>query len=132
MGALIGFSNPTVLINNIPVNVLPNTFKCKIGKGEKKVRALVAGGNSTVSVVTIDSATKIGEVEFEVAVTPDALQNYSNWSDLIGQLAISAVQTGFGLPFQYQNMTLTNEPDFEGTADGKVKFEFKGDPAVGF
>lgn len=128
---MIGFSNPTILINNVPVSIMPNSFKFTDGKGDVKVRAMSAGGNSVVTIHTQDTSTKVGKVEFELGVTAQNRQIASNWKDNIGGNLIQAIQNGIPMPIIFQNCSMTNDPSWEATADGKCKIEFMGDPAIG-
>jgi hypothetical protein len=131
MAGLIGFSNPQVVINNVVWSILPNSFKFTDGKGDIKVRALAAGGNSVVTVHTQDKATQIGKIEFEVAVTAANRTAASALKDNIGGNVIQATQVGIPTPIIFQNCSMVNDPQWEATADGKAKLEFMGDPAVG-
>ena len=127
MATNIGFSNPQITINNNPVAIKPNSFKYKAGKGEVKVRATATGGGSSVSIHTVDTATRVSTFEFALAVTDDNRGNASTWKDNIGANTCLASQTGLK-PVVGINMSLTNEPDFEASADGWVTVTFQGDP----
>ncbi len=127
---MIGFSNPQVSINNVPILIMPNSLKIKVGKGSTKVRAQSAGGNSTVPVVTQDKSTQIGEVKFDMAVIITNMELASTWKDNLDQNVITISQAGISTPIVYQNMAMVNDPDYEASADGKFSLEFMGQPAI--
>ena len=52
---------------------------------------------------------------------------FVQWKSQIGANAIVASQPGMK-PESGQNMSLVNDPDWEGSPDGVVTFEFEGDP----
>jgi hypothetical protein len=131
MAAIQQFSNPQVLVNNVSVAVMPNSFKFTLGKGDDKVRALSAGGNSTVSVYSTDMSTRISKMQFDLAVTPDTLANYSTWKNNNGLNVVQASQVGFP-PIVFTSAVIVNDPQFEATADGKVTLEWMTDPVSGF
>lgn len=122
-----GFSNPQVTINNGLVMIKPNSFKYVAGKGEIKVRALTGGGGSVQSIHTEDVATKVSKFMFEIAVTDANRTAASNWKDNIGANVCLATQSGMK-PVVGTNMSMTNDPEWDASADGWCKIEFSGDP----
>ena len=124
----IGFSNPSVAINNVPVAIIPNSFKFNDGGGEIKVRAMSAGGGSITTVHTEDATTKMGKFSFELAVTAANRSLALTWKSNIGANVCMAIDPNLP-PIVMQNMSMTNDPEWDASADGKAKIEFSGDPA---
>lgn len=125
--ALVGLSVNTILVNDIPVAVVPNSIEYDPGFGEINVRSASVGGQASQSVHTENAENKIGRVKFEMFVTEDARANVRLWKQLIAANRISGVQSG-GSPFVLNGASMTNNPTFNPTADGTVEVEFKGDP----
>ena len=62
--ANIAISAPSVIINDVPRQIVPNTLSVTTGLGEIKVRAASGGGNSVTTIHTIDAETLIGKASF--------------------------------------------------------------------
>lgn len=123
----IGYSVPSVFVNNVPISIVPNSAKFTLGKGAVKVRAASNGGGASVSVHTEDAESKIGKIKFALYVKPENIALSSAWKSLIGANAVQFIQAG-QVPISLQNASQVNDPDWEATADGKVEIEFEGDP----
>lgn len=120
-------SVPQVSVNNDPISIVPNSFKFNPGKGEINVRSASSGGGGASSVHSENAETKIGKMSFDLYVTPENIALIRGWKENIGANFLSATQSGF-TPQALSNASMTNEPEFEATADGKVTCEFSGDP----
>lgn len=127
MAGQYGFSNPSVVINNVPIAIMPDSFEFEDGAGVINVRAMSAGGGLIQTVHTEDLKTKMGKVKFELAVTLQNRQLISSWKDNIGANVIVAIDN-LGNQVVGSNMSLTIEPNYKASADGKVAVEFSGDP----
>ncbi len=120
-------SVPGISVNNSPIGIVPNSFKHKLGKGEVKVRSESTGGGSVRSIHTEDAEDKIGKMSWEMYNTRETQELVADWKSNIGSNFISAQQPG-NPPLSGSNMSMVNDPDFEGSADGVVTIEFEGDP----
>lgn len=120
-------SVPGVSVNNTPISIVPNSYKFTRGDGETTVRAASSGGGGVVSVHTEDAESKIGKMSWEMYVTPETIELIAGWKAGIGENFVSAQQVGI-TPISGSNMSMTNDPDFEASADGKVEVMFEGDP----
>lgn len=129
MAGQFGFSNPSVVINNVPIAIMPDSFEFEEGSGVINVRAMAAGGGSVQSVHTEDLKTKIGKVKFDLAVTLTNRQIIGTWKDNIGANVVIAIDN-LGNQVIGNNMSLTIEPNYKASADGKVSIEFAGDPLI--
>jgi hypothetical protein len=125
--SILALSVPTVLVNNIPFAIVPNTFEFENGYGEINVRSASIGGGAGVSVHTENAENKIGMVKFQLFVTPDSRTAVQGWKQLIGANLVTATQKN-GIPVVLAGASMTNNPTFVATADGSVEIEFRGDP----
>jgi hypothetical protein len=123
-------SNPTTYVDNVPVAIVPNSFKFKLGKGTVKVRAASVGGGSVESVHTEDAEAKIGMIKFSLYVTGDNIASVNTWksSATIGGHVVQGIDSVTNKPIVLQSASMVNDPDFEASADGKVEVEFEGNP----
>ncbi len=127
MGGNKGLSVPGVSVNNVPYAIVPNSFKFRMGKGEVKVRAASLGGGSVTSVHTEDAEKKTGMMSWKMYITDETIAAVSLWKSLTGLNVIIAIQP-VTAPKTAQKMSMTNDPDFEASADGTVEIIFEGDP----
>lgn len=124
-------STPQVQINDVLYGIVPNSFKFVTGKGETNVRAASAGGNSIESVHSENAETKLSKVMFDLYVTADNISSTLGWKDAIGSNSIKAQQrqtTGDATTLSFDNMSMTNDPEFAASVDGIVSCEWSGDP----
>lgn len=123
----MALSVPGIAVNNVPIEIVPNSFKFKMGKGEIKVRSASAGGGASKSIHTEDAEDKIGKMSWEMYVTEESQELVNGWKQNIGTNFISAQQPGQS-PLSGGSMSMVNDPDFEASADGVVEIQFEGDP----
>jgi len=120
-------SVPGIAVNNVPIEIVPNSFKFVLGKGEVNVRSASAGGGSSASVHTEDAEAKIGKMSWEMYVTDENILLAKGWKANIGTNFVSAAQPA-STPLSGGNMSMVNDPDWEASADGVVEIQFEGDP----
>ena len=119
-------SVPSINVNNITYSIVPNSFSYEPGYGEINVRSASAGGGISESIHTEDAETKIGMMKWEMYVTDLSRAAVASWKKLTALNFIAATQTGSAaLSLSFASMS--NNPTFEATADGKVEVEFRGD-----
>lgn len=126
--AQIAITTPSVIINNLPIAILPNTLKYTEGFGEQSVRTQSAGGGSVEVVWSDNAESKMSTVSFDVINTNGNIALIRRWKANTNQNAISVVAQGFSRSFS--NMALTNDFEVELSADGKISLEFKGNAGV--
>lgn len=127
--AAITLSVPSVLVNNVPFAIVPNTFEYEPGFGEINVRSASAGGGSAVSVHSENAENKIGMCKFSLFVTDNSRGAVREWKANVAGNVVQAVQNGSS-PVVFEGMSVSNNPTFAATADGVVEIEFKGDPTA--
>ena len=119
-------SDPSVVVNDITVNVVPNSVSYKSGKGEQSVKVQSAG-NGLVSVVTSTNVeTKKGMVKFSVYSTEQAIQLKELWQSNGGGNVIELGSVNLTM----SQGTMVNDPEITLSDDGKVELEFQGAPLV--
>lgn len=114
-------------INNEPIGIVPNSFKYKRGKGEINVRSASTGGGGIDIVTTRNAEDNVGMMSFDMYVTPVTENLFNDWKSRIESNVVQAQQLGQNTLTMNQ-ASLSNDPEFEPTADGKVTIEFKGAP----
>ena len=64
--AKIKLSNPTIVINNIAVAIVPNSFSFTEGFGEQDIKVQSAGGGSVQTVLSSNVETNMSMVKFSL------------------------------------------------------------------
>lgn len=126
----LGISNPTIKWNGESLSILPNSLSYKLGKGDRNVRAISAGGGSVQAVITVDAETKKSMLKFSLANTADAADKVASMM----QLSESAEGNSFEiadsqLQVAFSGMALVSEPEIPLSQDGAIELEFEGPPA---
>lgn len=120
-------SVPGITVNNLPLGIVPNSFKYQLGKGVTNVRSASTGGGGAQSVHSEDAEARVGKIKFALYVTPENEALAKLWKANTGLNFVAANQNGLK-PVSGSNMSMENDPEWEATADGKVEMEFGGDP----
>jgi hypothetical protein len=123
MGTAI--SVPVITVNNNPIRIVPNSYKFTLGRGEVNVRSGSTGGGSSEPIHTEDAEAKIGMMSWDMYVEAETLQLVEDVKANLGQNVIQAQQSG-QKPQTMTLASLTNDPEFEASADGVVSLEFSG------
>jgi len=124
---MIGKSTPVIVINNIPIGVVPNSVTYKKGFGETTVRAASIGGGAITTVHTENVENKVGMVKFQIHVVDALIQQMTTWKANINANTVSGIDVR-GIPFNLILASMVNDPDIPPTADGVIDVEFQGDP----
>jgi hypothetical protein len=77
--AMIQLTDATVLANNTPVPIIPNTLSYTEGLGEQTVRAASIGGGAVEQVFSNDLATSFSSLKFEMPTTVDTIKLARGW-----------------------------------------------------
>lgn len=122
-------ANPTLVVNNVAIPIVPNSLKFKGGQGEQDVLVQSAGGGSVQTVYSENVETNMSLVAFSIRNTPENIEIQLDWKTLKNANAIEITGDG-GFSRSFNNMAHTNDPDINLGADTPIDIEFKGDPAV--
>lgn len=121
-------ANPTIEVNDAAIAIVPNSCSYKKGKGDTKVRAQSAGGNSIDIVRTEDAETKISMVKFKLYNTRSNVALFTEWQDSVDGNTINLSDGNFIESFR--EMFVTTDPEVSLGADGELEVEFMGRPSL--
>lgn len=120
-------SNPTVVANNNPIAIIPNTFAYTEGLGEQEVRVQSAGGGSLEQVLADDVTTKMSTFKFEMLNTAENIQTVRGWKRNLNQNTFSVSEDSFSRTFT--NALIMNDYEVQLSSDGNIALEFKSSAA---
>ena len=122
----------TVIINNDPVGVIPNSVKFTEGKGEQKKRAVSYGGGTVRQVFSNNIESNISKVMMELPVTPEAIELAralkSNRDQNAIQISGTTPEGNFSRTFT--NAALVNDYEVNPGADTNIPLEFETNAAI--
>lgn len=124
----IGLSDPSVVINNVAVRILPNSLAITEGFGERNVRTQSGGNGDVEHVLTENAETKFSNFNFSLITTDENIALARSWMANLDQNVCSAV-------FGEQSRTvagaaIVNNPEVAFGNDGVIAIEFQGAAAV--
>ena len=120
-------SVPTVVVNDIPYPIVPNTVKHKAGLGETKVNSASVGGGAVEIVVSEDAETKVSMVKFKMFTERKNEDAVKLWKQTNGANTVILTQPG-EKPLSGTFMSVVNDPEWEDSAEGQTEIEMAGAP----
>ncbi len=127
--ALFRLANPEMVINNDPINVVPNTTTYKDGFGENNV-SVVANGTNTELVVSTNLETKKGMVTTTIASTNANAQLVRNLKNQPGANVIKLGDPDTDFTRTLTSATLITDPEVQIQNEGVIELEFEGNTLV--
>lgn len=112
----------TVMVNNIPYAIVPNSLEYNPGYAEHTTEAASVGGGITTPIHSENLETAIGKIKFKLPNTDVARAAVQIWKSLIGANVIQCI-TKTGAPVILTEASMNNNPDFKN--DG-IEIEFSG------
>lgn len=129
----IVISAPTVIVNNEPVAIVPNTLVYTEGKGEQNVRAASTGGGAVEQVFSDNVENNFSMVQFEVFNDANSIKSARAWKSNrnlnVVQIAGTAPD-GTSVERTFQNAAILNDYEVALGSETTVPLEFKSDAAV--
>lgn len=123
-------STPSVIINNLPIAIIPNSLTFTEGFGEQTMRTQSAGGGSVDVVYSVNAESLMSKVTFEIINTDQNIALARNWKSNSNDNAISLIDSRTGFARNFSNMALTSDYEVSLGADTTITVEFMGNPGV--
>lgn len=117
-------SNPTVVINNNPVPIIPNSFQFDEGQGEQTLRTESTGGGAITQQLADDITTHIGGFQFEMLNTEANIELAREFK-LNGAANVVEVSQG-NFSRTFLGCAVTNNYKVGLAADGNIPLEWMG------
>lgn len=121
-------ANPTVVVNNNPIAIVPNSFSYTEGFGEQQLRVQSAGGNSLEYAASDDVTTKKAMFKFEMLNTSENIENARQWKQNLNQNVVSVSEDSFSRTFT--QAMIVNDYEVSLSSDGNISLEFNSARAV--
>ena len=126
-------SNPSLVMNNLSIVIVGNSFSYTEGLGEQDVVVQSAGGGSIQTVFTDNVEMRYSDIKFEMQNTAENIDLIRTWkinentNGLTGT-APGGVDAGWSRTFN--SVVLTSNYEVNLGSDTTISLEFKSDPAI--
>lgn len=120
--------NPQVIINNVPVGVIPNSISYTEGLGEQIVRVFSAGGNNFQTAFGNNVESNMSTLKFSLIPTSDNVAIARVWKIRGNDNSITISDDNFTRTFR--QAALLNNYEVNTSQDGNIDLEFTGLTAV--
>jgi len=124
----LGFVDGQIRINNVAVPVVPGTVNRKKGRGETSVEAQSLGAGIVDTVHTVDTKTMVSFFHFSMKPTVENMAFVDAWKLAVGLNTIKYI--GEETNEVYEQMSVTNDPEYPDSNDGVIVVEFEGNPLI--
>jgi len=124
----VQISDAGVVVNNVGVNIVPNSLSFDEGFGEQSVLVQSAGNGKLSTVYSNDVETSVGMVKFSMRSTVDNIALARKWKSNGNRNAVAVIaQTADGsLTRNFSGMALVSNYEVQLSADGVLDLEFRG------
>jgi hypothetical protein len=129
----IVISAPSVIVNNEPIAIVPNSLTYTEGKGEQNVRAASAGGGSVEQVYSENVETNFSMVKFEIYNDAFSIKKAREWKTNLNQNVVQisgAAPDGSSVERTFQNAGLLADYEVALGSETTIELDFKSDAAV--
>lgn len=129
----IALANASIVVNNEPVSIVPNSIKFTEGKGEQNMRAASSGGGSVEQVFSSNVETNFSMLSFSMFNDIDSIESARAWKSLSNQNVIQLsgkTPDGKTLTRTFSQAAILNDYEVELGSDTTFEIEFKSNPAV--
>lgn len=123
-------STPTIMIDNIAYNIIPNSFKFTEGLGEQMVRTQSSGGGQVAVVVARNVETNKSKISFSLEPTQVNIEQIKAVKASLDLHVITAFDNRIGFTRTFQQAVCTKDYDVALGADTPMDLEFESAPAI--
>jgi len=122
----------SVILNNEPISIVPNSLEYEGGEAEVIVENATTGGGRNESVHMEDASTAIGKVKFQMYNTRELDQLIAECKSQTGGNVVQLVERvqNQNVVRTFKGQSLVNKVARKAGSDAKVPFEFEGDQMV--
>lgn len=129
----IALADPSLVVNNEPVAIVPNSLKYTEGDGEQTMRAASTGGGGVEQVYSRNIETNFSKVMFEVYNDIDTIEDLRTWKkNLNANVVVITGKTpdGKALRRTFNKAAMLNDYEVELGSDSTISVEFSSSTSV--
>lgn len=129
----IALADPSLIVNNEPVAIVPNSLKFTEGSGEQTMRAASTGGGGIEQVYSSNIETNFSKVMFEVYNDVDTIEDVRGWKKNLNLNVIvitGKTPDGKVLKRTFNSAALLADYEVNLGSDTTISLEFSANAAV--
>lgn len=129
----IALADPSIVVNNEPVAVVPNSVKYTEGSGEQTMRAASTGGGGIQQVFSNNLETNFSKIMFSVYNDVDTIEDLRVWKKNSNQNVVvltGRTPDGKTLRRTFNQASLLTDYEVNLGADTTIDLEFNSNAAV--
>jgi len=129
----IALADPSIVVNNEPVAVVPNSVKFTEGSGEQTMRAASTGGGGVQQVFSQNIETNFSKVMFEVFNDVETIEDLRGWKKNSNQNVVvltGKTPDGKKIRRTFNQAALLNDYEVNLGSDTTISVEFSSNAAV--
>lgn len=126
-------SDPSVVVNNEPVGIVPGSVKFSDGDGEYKMRAQSTGNGNVEQVFSIDVTTKFSALKFSLYNDITSIENARKWKRNLNANVVTVTgkdPSGATFTRTFTKAAILNDYEVELGSDSSFELEFASKSAV--
>ncbi len=122
-------SNPSLVMNNLAISIVGNSFSYTEGLGEQDVVVQSAGGNSIQTVFTDNVEMRYSDIKFDMQGTQENIDLIRAWKINENNNGMTGTDRD-GWKRTFNSVVLTSNYEVGLGSDTVISLEFKSDPAI--
>lgn len=129
---MIQLSDASVVVNNEPAPVIPDSVKLREGLGTQKMRTVSIGGGEVEEVYANSLEDKLGAVMFDMPSTPETIALARKWKLLKNQNVVQIIGTTpeGTVTRTFARAAILNDYEIAIGSESNISIEFKSRQAV--
>lgn len=121
---------PQLMLNNVNIAIIPNTFKYTEGLGEQTMKTASAGGGAVVQVTADDASKKKSKAEFQFYADASLIELALSVKQNLNRNVLSGTDSQSSWSRTFQQAMLVNDYEIETGPDGKMTLQFESLPCI--
>lgn len=122
-------SNPSLVMNNLAIAIVPNSFTYTEGLGEQDVVVQSAGGGSIQTVFSDNVEMRYSDIKFDMQNTQENIDLIRTWKINENTNGLTGTDKD-GWSRTFNSVVLTSNYEVTLGSDTVISLEFKSDPAI--
>lgn len=122
-----------LVINNESVPFVANSLRWTEGRGEQRVRTMIAGPNKVEQVYARDLESNVGKLMVDIPSTPELVAAALVWKQNANRNVVQfagRTEDGQEVARTWPASALVNDYEVPVSADGNISLEFHGNTPI--
>lgn len=119
-------TDATLVVNNEPVGIDPNSLKFTEGLGEQKIRVVSTGGGKVEQIYSRDLESNMSKISFTMPTTVDSVKLARQWKTNANRnvLQVAGSTPDGDVTRTFTGAALTNDYEVPIGSEGSIELQF--------